>query len=49
MHRATTGAGMSPQGAVAGLGLRGPQAGASTSGARGEAAQGPAPVNVRMD
>src|SRR6185312_15160356 len=34
-----------PVGAVAGLGLRGPQAGASTSGVRGEAAQGPAPIN----
>jgi len=32
--------------AVAGLGLWGPQAGASTSGARGEAALGPAPVKV---
>src|SRR6185312_4179668 len=32
--------------AVAGLGLRGPQAGASTSGARGEDAMGPAPVNA---
>src|SRR6185437_3974866 len=32
-------------GAVAGLGLRGPQVGASTSGTRGEAAQGPALIN----
>src|SRR6185437_4631801 len=28
-----------------GMGLRGPHAGASTSGARGEAALGPAPIN----
>src|SRR6185312_10835893 len=32
--------------AVAGLGLWGPQAGASTSGARGEAALGPAPIKA---
>src|SRR6185312_14465698 len=34
--------------AVAGLGLWGPQAGASTSGARGFAALGPAPVNAAI-